>query len=287
MRREGDDPFFEERLIGGFARLVSGGMRNEIKLSRPWQRPLPIAPEKCPFCTKPQEELPLPGIPFGWRLIPNLFTPHARHRLIIPDGCWDEPKLQRLGGFSGIFQALQTARLVIDNDMAERGGVEMAVFIHVGQSAGQNIGHPHWHIAEVSPEKTLKTRTDFERDLPALFVHRDQGLQVAALGARAGECLIVPTSIYNPTFETVTAASVAAVLEWLITRCNEKFASTEGRPPEFTVLVRISADGKFRYADYCPILSMWGAMEYALAHFEGGPITLPWPHQVTAEHLRG
>lgn len=266
-----------ERLVGGFTVITGGGTRTAIKLSRPWQAPLPIAPEKCPFCTKPQEELLLLGIPAGWRLLGNMFTPHRRHRLIIPNTCWDAEMLQKLGGSAGIREALEIARLAMTDDR-----VEMSTFIHIGQNTGQNIGHAHWHLMEVRVREPLAF-TEFSREL---LVHQCENLEIFAMGAHAGECLIVQRDKLLK-FDDSAVEEVAAALEWIVSRGNEKFRSTEGRPPEFMVSVRISADGHFRYADYCPVLTTWGAPEYVFAPLEGGPVTLPWPHELTAAHLHG
>lgn len=266
-----------QSLVGGFTKITGGGTRTAIKLSRPWQPSLPIAPEKCPFCTKPQDEIALPGIPNGWRLLPNIFTPHRRHRLIVANKCWDAEALQMIGGLTAIREALEITRLAIKDDQ-----VEMSAFIHIGQIAGQNLGHAHWHLMEVRVREPL-TFSEFFREL---LVHQRENLEVFAMGAHAGECLIVQRD-KQLKFNERTVEELAATLEWIITRGNEKFRSTEGRSPEFIVSVRISADGHFRYADYCPVLTMWGAPEYVFSPLEGGPVTLPWPHELTAAHLRG
>ncbi len=266
-----------EPLVGGFTFVTGGGTITAIKLSRTWQSPLPIAPEKCPFCTKPQEEIFLPNLPAGWRLLGNLFTPHRRHRLIIPGKCWDAKTLQTLGGSTAIREALKVVRLAITEDR-----VEMSAFIHVGQSAGQNLGHAHWHLMEIRVREPF-TSTSLSREL---LVHQCENLEIFAMGAHTGECLIVQRDKHLK-FDEKTAEEVASTLDWIVSRGNEKFRSTEGRPPEFIVSVRISADGHFRYADYCPILNIWGAPEYVFAPLEGGPVTLSWPHELTATHLRG
>lgn len=246
-------------------------------MSRPWQPSLPIAPESCPFCAKPQEELSLPGLPTGWRLLPALFTPHRRHRLIVPSTCWDAQLLQTLGGCTAIREALEIARLATADDQ-----VEMSANIHIGQSAGQNLGHAHWHLMEVRVREPLAS-VGFPREL---LVHQHENLEIFAMGARAGECLIVERR-QRLKFDEKAVEKITAALDWIVSRGNEKFRSTEGRPPEFIVSVRISADGYFRYADYCPILNPWGAPEYVLATLEGGPVTLPWSHELTAAYLRG
>jgi len=263
-----------ETLPGGRNRITAGGTRNNIKLSRPWQPPLPYNPKKCPFCTKPQEEIPLTGIPAGWKLLPNIFTPHRRHRLIITNECPTPDFTQTLGGFEKIGQALEVARLAIQDD-----NVEMALFCHVGQTAGQNLGHLHWHLMEVRVVQPLSFA------LPrATLVKCIENLNINAAGARAGECVVCQETIES--FDKRAVWKIAEALHWIVSLGNKKFESTEGRPPEFCVSVRIGADKTLLYADYCPILNTWGAPEYVFAPLEGGPITLPWSHEITAEYLR-
>ncbi|OGF52117.1 hypothetical protein A3I27_02530 [Candidatus Giovannonibacteria bacterium RIFCSPLOWO2_02_FULL_43_11b] len=265
-------------LPGEFALITGGGTRTAIKLSRPWQPSLPpIAPEKCPFCKESQlEEISLPNLPAGWCLRSALYTPHRRHRLVIPKKCWDAETLQKLGGYARISEALEIVRLATKDDQ-----VEMSTFIHVGYSAGQNLAHAHWHLMEVRVREPLML-AGFSQEL---LVLQGEKFNIFAQGARAGECLVVSRE-KQLKFNEDMAKKLADVLEWIVARGNEKFRSTEGRPPEFSISVRISADGYFRYADYCPILNAWGATEYVFAHLEGSPITLPWPHELTAAYLR-
>ena len=157
----------------------------------------------------------------------------------------------------------------------------MATFIHVGQSAGQNLGHAHWHLMEVLVRKPLECPDVFGAER---VVHVEDKFMIVANGAHAGECLIAPRD--ELSFDKDAIKELASALEWIVNRGNKKFRSTEGLPPEFTVSVRIGADGKFRYADYCPILNTWGACENVFAPLEGGPITLCWPHDLTATYLR-
>src|SRR3989338_5700391 len=219
-----------EPLVGGFTTVTAGGTRNAIKLSRPWQPPLPLAQEKCPFCTKPQEEILLPGMPEGWRLLPNIFTPHRHHRLAIPKECWDSEKLQTLGGLARIREALEIFRLAIKEDR----GLEMATFAHVGWSAGQNLGHMHWHIMETRIRKPFSAK----QFAPELLVQHGDALDIIAAGARSGECLLVPHMEMN--FDKAVEA-LAISLDWIVQRGNEKFRSTEGRPPEVMVAARVRA----------------------------------------------
>ena len=122
-------------------------------------------------------------------------------------------------------------------------------------------------------------------DLPRKLLVQQTGVfNVFTMGARAGECLILPRE--RMTFSEDTVKDLASALEWIVNRCNVKFRSVEGRPPEYSLSVRIAADGHLRFADYCPILNAWGAPDHVFSTLEGGPITLPWPHEVTAAYLR-
>lgn len=258
---------------GGFSSITAGGTRTEIKLSRPWQPPLPLAPEKCPFCTKPQEEIKLAGIPEGWRLLPNPYTPHLRHRLAIPTACWEADAVYSLGGPKQILCGLKTIREAVKDDP-----VPMAAFAHIGQIAGQNLGHVHWHIHELRICKALAIRPK------QYLVKRHGELSIYAAGTHAGECLIQHDQ--HPMFSQIVQ-ELADAFSWTIELFKRKFQSTEGKPPEFIAAVRIAEDGRFQYADYCPMLATpGGGSQHIFSRLEGGSVTLPWPHEVTASYLR-
>lgn len=268
-----------EPLPGGFSYVTSGGTRTAIKLSRPWQDGLGrmINPRNCPFETKPQEEIPLRNMPIGWKLLPNPFTPHREHRLIIPEKCWTPEVLQTLGGVERIFEALEVARLATVQEDAE-----IAMFIMIGWLGGQNLGHAHWHLHEVLVRKPLVA----EEIHPAreVIIRKEEKFLTIAGGARSGECLIIPESRLSLSEENLHALAVS--IDWIVRKGNEKFLSSEWLPPDFTVTVRLTADHHIRYADYSPVLTCWGSPECVTAPLEGGPITLPWPHEVTAAYLQ-
>lgn len=266
-----------ELLPGGLMQVTTGGTRTAIKLARPWQPPLSLLldPSRCPFDTRPQEEITVPGAPPDWRVLPALFTPHRHHRLVLPRSCWPEEMLQTLGGSTLISEALETARLAIAKESDEIG-----LFVHIGSLAGQNVSHLHWHLMPVPvrfPFAGLPTS-------PERLVARREGFAIVAEGARSGECLLIPED--GRAFDSSTTAALARALAWLIAHGNAKWQSAEGAPPHFMVMVRIAADHTLRYADYCPILHNWGALEYVSALLEGDALTLPWPHEVTAAYLR-
>ena len=265
---------FHEPLPGGMAWVIGGGTRTEVKLRRPWQQPLDllVRPESCPFCTKPQNEIQLEGIPKDWRLLPNSFTPYSRHRLAIPVHCLEAWKLARLGGPKGIEDALTLSRLAI----AEDRGVEMAVFAHIGANAGQNLGHLHWHICEALVRQPFSGYVLREERVVRSFL----SATIVAEGSRSGECLIVPTA---EGFEKELPEILSILIELGIARFRDP---DSGFPPEFSVSMRFDGDGNIRYVAYCPILNITGVPERVLAPLEGAPITLPWPHEVTAKYLR-
>ena len=265
-----------ENLPGDMTQIIYGGTRVKIRIPESCRTKLPRNTD-CPFCTKEQAEIFLEGAPKGWKLLPNPYTPHKLHRLIIPDRCWETGKLQSLGGLDEICKALKIAFLASRKDNAE-----MAVFIHVGYSAGQNLGHAHWHLMEVRVKKPFAL-IKLSRNL--LIDEKSKNLETFAMGAHAGECLIIPKN-NNLNFGEIIE-EIAAGIEWIVDRGNNKFRNPKNKqPPEFLVAVRISANNCLRYADYCPILSSWGATEIVFAPLEGGPITLPWPHETTARFLR-
>lgn len=269
-----------EDLPGGFSRIISGNTRDKININRPWQpEPPPIDPTTCPFCTKPQNVVEVPGVPSDWRVIKNLFTPHNNHYLLIPETCegLNEAVLRSFGQPSNIERVLHTASLTIAHEKLSTS--EMALFVHVGYSAGQNLGHTHWHLMQILIEKPLSC-VELPREV---FVKRIGGLEIFAAGARSGQCLILPAR--QMCFGN-HINSISEVLEWIIKRGSEKFRSIQGKQPEYIVSLRISIRGNLRYASYIPILNMWGALEYAFYPLENSPISMPWTHKTTAEYLR-
>jgi hypothetical protein len=267
-----------QTLAGGFATTTSGGSRTSIKLSRPWQTPFPIDPDNCPFCNEVAPKPLLRDNPPGWRIRDNKFTPHKHHRLIVADKCWGENMLQTLGGYEKIREVMNTA-----NKATIGESTEFALFVHIGNSAGQNLGHIHWHLMEVAVRKPLSTAIRMYE--PELLVHEQNGMSIFATGTRAGECLTLSKN-KKLEFGDNSIPDIAATIDWIVSVGNNKFRSVQGRTPDFSVTVRISKYRKFRYANYCPILNMFGAPENVIAPLEGGPITLPWPHKITAEYLR-
>jgi hypothetical protein len=323
-----DVPGTLKKIPGGFSTL-SGGTRSKMKFWRPFQMPLEglINTAKCIFCNMTPEKLAeetfrIPGVEErpGWRRLNNIFTPHPEHRLIIPTTCWSTEKLQRWGGTSALYDAF-----MMGADEVGRGN-EKVFLIHVGVQAGQNSGHPHTHVLKTLEERPLAKEVLYRyAENRELYIFSSESFEVFAEGARAGECLIIPTERYFNDGRTFSA--LASVLSELIELCNRAFKSdpmgvmvnTEtGQivvpavlkdpeeirrfnddirdskirlelrqlPPPYGIAVRIDRDGLLRYASYAPDLHCWGPLERCVSIFERAPFVLPWPHELTAQHLR-
>jgi len=262
---------FLELLPGGFTQITDGGTRNQIKLL-PNSLEIPEG-TVCPIETKPQEEISVAGVPKGWRILTNPQTPHLKHLLVVPPVCWPRNDLQNLGG-GRIMEALNAISLTIANY-----GVETSCFAHIGRAGGQNLRHHHWHAMQVLVRKPLELEDFTEAMKPERIVCQNESFTTFAGGARGGECLIVP--IRKIDFRESIEKIGDAILR-IVNLGNEKFSN-----PDFMVTVRVSSNGTIRYADYCPVLNFWGSPEYITAPLEGGPITIPHTHELTAETLRG
>lgn len=272
------EPVILRELPGRSNWIVAGGTRNEIKLSRPWQPPFLAIQANCPFCDPKRETARFSQMVPGWKILSCLYTPHQKHRLIVPEKCWDEEMLQNIGSFGGIRAALRMAYLAIQGD-----DVEIGAFIHVGQCAGQDIRHPHWHLIETPVKQSFNPSiVKFEQDV---IICKTQKFVTIAGGASAGECLILPRT-ERLLFSWRIIDMLSRAINRIVSLGNRKFLSEQGRPPEFMVSVRISEERIIRYADYCPVLTMWGAIERVFAPLEKEAFTLPWTHKVTASFLK-
>lgn len=278
-----------ETLPGGI-RILSGGTRSSIKLSRPWQKSFAelgfINVETCPFEPGALGDRPrsiFPDTP-GWLALWNSFTPWPYHRLIIPEFCFGEEKLQRLGGAGEIFSALRIACSIMD----ERPDEAWDLGVHVGPYAGQNLGHFHWHLVGHGPDAWAGDTTlhltaimDEARRSP-LVVAETSMLRVVAGGVLAGECLFVPKFV-GVQFESYLG-DLASIIETVVDLGNQKWRSTEGLPPNFVLSLGI--EGRFlEYGSYIPKLNHGGFPEYNGMLFRTSPFTLPWPHKVTHQYL--
>ncbi|MDO8536895.1 MAG: hypothetical protein Q7R94_01460, partial [bacterium] len=119
------------------------------------------------------------------------------------------------------------------------------------------------------------------------YVFETPAFIVTAGGAKAGELHIAPKESMQFSASQSSATSLAYAISTTIDLGNERFKSVEGLAPPYGIAIRISADGYLRYVAYCPTLHNQGVLEFSVATLEGAPYVIPWPHEVTAAHLRG
>ena len=261
---------FLELLPGGFNMITSGGTRNQVKLL-PNSLEIPEG-AVCPFENNPQEEIKVPNLPEGWRVLTNIYTPHLKHLLVLPSVCWLKDDLQNLGGSLRLTRALNAISLTVSEY-----GVETSCFTHIGRAGGQNLQHHHWHVMQVLVRKPLEIEDFIDSMKSERIIMKSELFTIFAGGARAGECLIAP--MRKVKFNKLLN-EIAAVILFIVKLGNEKFSN-----PNFMVTIRVLDEGILRYIDYCPVLNFWGSPEYVTAPLEGGPITLPHSHELTAKTL--
>lgn len=268
-----------EKWPGGI-QTVSGGTRNEVKLSRPWQVDILINPDTCPFCKNGEERTIFAK--GGWWLFNNLFTPFRFHQLIMPNRCLRKEEVRILGGYQSIVTVFEIAQNVIQKDKED-----FSIGTHVGPLAGQNLSHLHYHLLKPFDSQNSLVITDEFEDLRknySYLIFEQDNWVVIAGGFRAGQCFILPAS--NPVpFNQRTIKCLARVLTRIIALYNTKFLSTQGLPPDYRITVRIR-NGEIFAGWYVPVLNHWGFTEDS-ALLERQPIVLPWPHEVTVKFLKG
>lgn len=270
---------FVDSLPGGI-KAASGGTRSAITLDRPWQTDIVVDPSTCPFDTKQQLELAKFETEGGWRVLNNPYSPFSWHRLIVPKTCWAKDRVRSLGGGKKIAAALGIAKSIMGNEEHE-----FWLGVHVGSSAGQNIGHLHYHLLQplkgAPPSNTEDPVVGHFKSSP-LVLSEDYRYKVVAGGFRAGQFFIVPADNII-RFTEDEAVGLAIVLDRLITLCSRKFVSKQGLPPDYVIGMKFALSCMV-YASYMPILNNWGFTEY-LGLLESRPLILPWPHQESVRYL--
>ncbi len=269
-----------ETLSSGI-RVASGGTRTSIKLDRAWQTDITIDPANCSFETRKQIEIASFARDGGWRVLENRYTPFPWHRLIIPESCWPKEEVRTLGGVEKIGAALSIASTMMRDEIGE-----FWFSVHVGPSAGQNIGHLHYHLLQPISGTDRPTRGDGVTDYvksSSLVLSEGHGFKVVVGGCRAGQSFVVPLD-HETQFADDEPNRLAKVLDYLITLCNKKFSSNRNMPPDYIIAVKFLFS-RMVYASYIPILNQWGTTEY-LGLLEGRPLILPWPHGVTLQYLK-
>lgn len=266
---------------------VAGGTRVEIKLDRPWQTEIKVNPENCPFCTRKQNDLKVFDEEGGWRLIENAFTPYrvndGIHRMLIPLKCWSIEELRNLGGEKKLFTAFN----IIQSEVNNYKDRVLWINFHIGYQAGQNVPHLHFHIVQYSfdsePNINLRTELTEYYKHSGIYQHlvflEDSRCIFGIGGTRAGQCFILPKEM------NVKLPELSVNLFKLVYCFNQKFKSKQGLAPDYNVSI-VMTGGNVLHGLYTPILNNWGSAE-ALAFYDASaPLSMPWTHEKTAEHLR-
>ncbi len=244
-----------------------------------------MTPGNCPLCKETKITATKNDWEEDWVEMPSLHAPEPWHQLIAPKTCanWPAEKVRAMGGGAKIAWAIAMAQ-----DALRREKIEDAQFsLQVGPHAAQNLGHPHYHLYrdhEVAP-----IGSDFLEALrqmvgPACLVLENEGVEVWAGGHRTGECLLLPTDTqFPPYFDDGFAATIAN----LIGLYTEKFRSTKGLPPDYSLEICIRG-GRIAFGAFIPILNQIGTMEWlALFMPKSKGWNLLWSHEETARYLRG
>ncbi|MEK7654169.1 MAG: HIT domain-containing protein [Patescibacteria group bacterium] len=281
----------------GGRKSVAGGTRTVIKLDRPWQSDIVVSKETCPFCTKPQKDVRVVDLGDGgsWRVIENVFTPYPFHRLVIPSECWSKEDIRNLGGRSKIYGALSLAM----EEVVANPDKTIFVNVHVGALAGQNVAHLHYHVVAYKFDDNSESPVmpwlceNYNRKhgrYRHLVTYDNAFLAIAAGGMRAGQSFIfpcdpLPISLADDLDREIFCSNAARYLSHLIELMNEKFRSVQGLTPDFKISLMFQ-EGKFRHGLYVPILNHLGSAEEMAMYEDSCPITMPWTHEATVEHLK-
>lgn len=270
----------------GGVRTSSGGTRTAIQPNRFWSPPLfeGMIP-KCPFDVPDELVLRQVAEENDWRVRQNRWTPYPFHRIIYPPTCWSVERLYELGGVAERERAIRVAA----EEMPTEGPVWL--FTHIGKLAGQNYPHLHYHLLQPIPQEGIAYdaagvsgyvgRAERDREI---MLHK--GFRVVAGGHRGGQCFIAPM---NPVPVTTPGLPhlIADAFQTITFLAAKAFAvETPGGPVPPHYMVGMWFQKKsFCFGVYVPILNHWGATE-CFGLLSGAPLTLPWSHEATAEHLR-
>ena len=113
--------------IPGGEKLLSGGTRRGVKLSRPVEAGTLFDKDKtkCPFHR--DDEKSIAEYNNGRiRVLDNAFTPHKKHRLVIARDCSDEWFVRTLGGPEFLTTCMEVIGTIARDD-----GEELALGVHV------------------------------------------------------------------------------------------------------------------------------------------------------------
>ncbi len=266
--------------------VASSNTKASICFDRPWQlRLTERKPAVCQF-----EAIKLgdaaqrfPHICQDWLAIDNIRKNSAgTNKLIMPDSCWTESDIQRLGGQNEIEKAFSIAACLAPNLNVEG----LFLLAQVGYDGGASVPwHLHWQLQTLEEDMRVPCDSGFIENVRKQELRiKEIGNWQATLGGKlAGECLFLnnkPTELSD----TASLKEVSRLIEGVVNLYNSRFVSTQGLPPGFRVGFVIDADNTIRYGAYKPVLyHQWG-MRDAMSDY-GLRVKLPWPHELTQDYL--
>lgn len=291
----------------GGLKVLYGGTRTGVKLSRPWQQPIQVDSAKCPFCRGEGKEIG--RFENGWIHLQNKFTPYNYHTMVIPPpSCWPEEEQRVLGEKERILEAFANIDQVIKRESANHD--ELWVEVYVGVPAGQTISHLHYHINaperfpdDVNPNVMArelafirgKERTFLKHlsNSPRVFrwIRSSGGLAAVIESVfRVGQCFFgyfVPQrdEDHEPYVFVPSLGYVASLVYEVVSAYALAFRSQQGLAPDFQLFLKF-VDGHFLWGSYLPILNHHGSTESVGAIHLGGPFNHPWTPEETLEHLK-
>jgi hypothetical protein len=250
-----------------------------------WETDLPVAdPSNCPLCKETNITRTYHDGEEEWREMPSLFAPEPWHQLIAPASCasWAPEKTRFMGGRNKIAVAFYLAR----ETMGREGKLDAQFSLQVGPHAAQNLGHPHYHLyQDHEPALINAAFIDGLREStgPSCLIFDEDNLEVKAGGHRTGQCLLLPTNLHTAPFFNEGSAGV---LDHLIRLYAEKFRSTKGLSPDYSLEICVRGR-KIVFGTFVPILNQIGTMEWmALFMPKAKGWNLLWSHEETARYLR-
>ncbi len=229
----------------------------------------------------------------NWYVLQSDFAPEDPHWLIIPEACWPEEKMRRLGGKEKLATAITLATEILSSHFDEPRYQGLLGFsIQVGMLGAQNFPHAHYHlyrpnywrndgelISLAAPEpQDMSCLNDDE-----LIVFEEGGLRVLANGHYTGQAVILPN--LEVPFDTAHVQIVANVLNRLIELYTKKFKTPEGDAPDYNFELQLY-EGCVNFGMFWPKLNNTGTLEcHALFDHRRG-MNLAWSHHETAKYLR-
>lgn len=243
---------------------IAGGTRSPVTnrmINRPWQPSKPERLPNCPFCVENgrMEQLYANGevltfypegtslIDYRFAAIRNTMTPYPYHELLVPridEPLWPWNDVDYLVGVLEII--VERTRLIL----ACQDYTNVAVGFHYGQTAGQNLGHPHWHLIGSDWEQPKEcfwckwpTREEF------VYGGTDN-LIVLLDGIRAGQTVVVSRDHHWNWHQNL--GEIALLLLRITSLFHQRFDD-----PDFILSTAFKRGGHFWF-EYVPMLNHLG-----------------------------